>query len=161
MIPRRALVNFLLSMAETPGMTASDTLLAVTTTSFDISILEFLLPLVCGAEIVIATAEQAADARELQRLLRQHAVTVMQATPTTWRMLIESGWEGKSDLRIFCGGEALSADLARQLLPRCRELWNMYGPTETTIWSSTERITSADRISLGSPIANTTIPCSR
>src|SRR5208282_2408102 len=155
MIPRRALVNFLLSMAETPGMPASDTLLAVTTTSFDISILEFLLPLVCGAQIVIATAEQSSDARELQRLLRQHAVTVMQATPTAWRMLLKNGWEGKSDLRIFCGGEALTADLARQLLPRCRELWNMYGPTETTIWSSTERLTSADHISLGPPIANT------
>jgi len=155
MIPRRALVNFLLSMAETPGMAASDTHLAVTTTSFDISILEFLFPLVRGAQIVIATAEQASDTSELQRLLRQHAVTVIQATPTTWRMLIESGWEGKSDLRIFCGGEALTADLARQLLPRCRELWNMYGPTETTIWSSTERLTSADHISLGPPIANT------
>ncbi len=155
MIPRRALVNFLLSMAETPGMAASDTLLAVTTTSFDISILEFLLPLVCGAQIVIATAEQASDARELKRLLGQHAVTVMQATPTTWRMLLENGWEGKSDLRILCGGEALTADLARQLLPRCRELWNMYGPTETTIWSSTERLASADHISLGPPIANT------
>jgi amino acid adenylation domain-containing protein len=157
MIPRRALVNFLLSMAETPGMAASDTHLAVTTASFDISILEFLLPLVCGAQIVMATAEQAADARELQKLLllQQHPVTVMQATPTTWRMLLESGWEGKSDLRIFCGGEALTADLARQLLPRCRELWNMYGPTETTIWSSTERLTSADHISLGPPIANT------
>jgi amino acid adenylation domain-containing protein len=155
MIPRGALVNFLLSMAETPGMAASDTLLAVTTTSFDISILEFLLPLVCGAQIVMATAEQSSDARELKRLLRQHAVTVMQATPTTWRMLLENGWEGKTDLRILCGGEALTADLARQLLPRCRELWNMYGPTETTIWSSTERLTSADHISLGPPIANT------
>ena len=155
MIPRRALVNFLLSMAETPGMAASDTLLAVTTTSFDISILEFLLPLVCGAQIVIATAEQAADGRELKKLLTEHAVTAMQATPTTWRMLVESDWEGKSDLRIFCGGEALTSDLARQLLPRCRELWNMYGPTETTIWSSTERLTSADQISLGPPIANT------
>ena len=155
MIPRGALVNFLLSMAETPGMAASDTLLAVTTTSFDISILEFLLPLVCGAQIVVATAEQASDARELQRLLGQHTVTVMQATPTTWHMLLENGWEGKSDLRIFCGGEALTADLARQLLPRCRELWNMYGPTETTVWSSSERLTSADHISLGPPIANT------
>jgi len=155
MIPRRALVNFLLSMAETPGMAASDTHLAVTTASFDISILEFLLPLVCGAQIVMATAEQSADARELERLLREHAVTVMQATPTNWRMLLENGWEGKSDLRILCGGEALTADLARQLLPRCRELWNMYGPTETTIWSSTERLTSADHISLGPPIANT------
>jgi len=155
MISRSALSNFLLSMAEKPGMAASDTHLAVTTTSFDISILEFVLPLVCGAQIVIATAEQSSDARELQALLRQHAVTVMQATPTTWRMLVESGWEGKDDLRIFCGGEALTADLARQLLPRCRELWNMYGPTETTIWSSTEHITSADHIFLGAPIANT------
>ena len=155
MTPRRALVNFLLSMAETPGITASDTLLAVTTASFDISILEFFLPLVAGARIVIATAEQAADARSLQELLRQHDVRVMQATPTTWRMLLENGWEGKSNLRIFCGGEALTADLAGQLLPRCRELWNMYGPTETTIWSSTERIISPDHISLGSPIANT------
>ena len=155
MIPRRALVNLLLSMAEKPGMSTSDTLLAVTTTSFDISILEFLLPLVCGAHVVMATTEQVADARELQRLLRQHAVTVMQATPTTWRMLIESGWAGKPDLRILCGGEALTADLALQLLPRCSELWNMYGPTETTIWSSTEHITSADRISLGPPIPNT------
>ncbi len=155
MIPRRALVNFLLTMAETPGIVSSDTLLAVTTASFDISILEFLLPLVRGARIVMTTAEQAADARKLERLLQQHAVTVMQATPTTWRMLLENGWEGKSDLRVFCGGEALTVDLAAQLLPRCRELWNMYGPTETTIWSSTQRVVAANHISLGSPIANT------
>jgi amino acid adenylation domain-containing protein len=155
MIPRSALVNFLHSMADTPGLTAADVLLAVTTISFDISILESLLPLTVGAQVVIATPEQAADARELRRLLDVHAVTVMQATPTTWRMLMESGWEGKSDLRIFCGGEALPADLVRLILPRCRELWNMYGPTETTIWSSTEKVTSADLISLGPPIAST------
>ncbi len=155
MVPRGALVNFLLSMAETPGMTGSDVHLAVTTTSFDISILEFLLPLTTGAHIVLATAEQAADGRELNRLLDRHSVTVMQATPTRWRMLVESGWKGKSDLRILCGGEALTADLAAQLLPRCKELWNMYGPTETTIWSSAERVISADGISLGVPIANT------
>ena len=155
MVPRRALNNFLLSMLEVPGMDCTDTLLAVTPTSFDISILELLLPLFCGARIVIATAEQAADARALQQLLRQFEITLMQATPATWRMLLEAGWEGKTDLRILCGGEAMTAGLARQLLPRCRELWNMYGPTETTIWSSTERIVSADRISLGRPIANT------
>ncbi|HUV70895.1 MAG TPA: amino acid adenylation domain-containing protein, partial [Terracidiphilus sp.] len=155
MIPRRAMLNFLLSMAQTPGLDAQDTLLSVTPSSFDISILEFLLPLIRGAQIVIASAEQAADGREIQKLLGQHAVTVMQATPATWRMLLESGWEGKRDLRILCGGEALTQDLARQLLPRCRELWNMYGPTETTVWSSVDRVTSSDRISLGSPIANT------
>ena len=155
MVPRRALVNFLLSMAETPGMDAQDTLLSVTPSSFDISILEFLLPLVRGAQIVMASAQQTADGHELQKLLRECSATAMQATPATWRMLLESGWEGKSDLRILCGGEALTPDLARQLMPRCRELWNMYGPTETTIWSSVDRIASPDRISLGAPIANT------
>lgn len=155
MVPRRALTNCLLSMAQTPGMSASDIHLAVTTTSFDISILEFLLPLICGAQIVVATAEQASDASKLQQLLEKNDVTVMQATPATWRMVLESGWEGKRDLRVFCGGEALTADLVNQLLPRCREMWNMYGPTETTIWSSTVRITDAKNISIGTPIANT------
>ena len=136
MIPRRALTNFLLSMAETPGITADDTLLSITPSSFDISILEFLLPLVCGARTIMATARQAADGRALADLLRHHNATVMQATPATWRMLIESEWQGKSDLCILSGGEAMTTDLARQLLPRCRELWKMYGPTETTIWSS-------------------------
>jgi amino acid adenylation domain-containing protein len=155
MIPRRGLTNFLLSMVEAPGIDASDTLLSVTPSSFDISILEYLLPLVRGAHIVMASALQAADGRELQQLIRQSNATIMQATPATWRMLIETGWEGKSDLRILSGGEAMTPDLARQLLPCCRELWNMYGPTETTIWSSVDRVTSADHISLGSPIANT------
>jgi amino acid adenylation domain-containing protein len=156
MIPRGALTNFLLSMAETPGMSAHDTLLSITPSSFDISILEFLLPLVCGARTVMATAQQAADGRALADLLRLHNATVMQATPATWRMLLESQWEGKSDLRILSGGEAMTADLARQLLPRCLELWNMYGPTETTIWSSLDLVTSPDKISLGMPIARTT-----
>lgn len=155
MIPRSALVNFLFSMAEVPGIAATDALLAVTTISFDISILELLLPLMTGAHLIIATREQAADGRELKKLLLHHGVTVMQATPTTWRMLVESGWEGKSDLKILCGGEALPADLASQLLPRCRELWNMYGPTETTIWSSVQKIAPSAPISMGRPIANT------
>ena len=155
MIPRRALTNFLLSMAEAPGMDAADSLLSVTPSSFDISILEFLLPLTRGARIVMASAEEAADGRALRELIHQSAATVMQATPATWRMLLENGWEGKNDLRILCGGEALTQDLARQLLPRCCQLWNMYGPTETTIWSSVDHVTSADYISLGAPIANT------
>ncbi len=155
MVPRSALVNFLFSMAETPGLSSADVLLAVTTISFDISILELLLPLTRGGQLVVATKEQASDAGQLKRLIDSHGVTVMQATPTTWRMLVESGWEGKSDLKILCGGEALPSDLARQLLPRCRELWNMYGPTETTIWSLVQQITSADQVYVGLPIANT------
>jgi amino acid adenylation domain-containing protein len=155
MIPRNALVNFLHGMVEAPGLKNTDVVLAITTISFDISILELLLPLMTGGQMVLATREEAADAEALQRLLEQHRVTVMQATPTTWRMLVESGWKGKSDLRILCGGEALAPDLARQLLPRCRELWNMYGPTETTIWSSAHRITSGDEVFVGPPMANT------
>src|SRR5208282_2911691 len=98
----------------------SDVLLAVTTVSFDISILELLLPLMTGARIVLANKEQSYDAGELKRLMESNGVTVMQATPTTWRMLVESGWAGKGDLRILCGGEAMTPDLARLLLPRCR-----------------------------------------
>ncbi len=122
---------------------------------FRYPILELLLPLTTGGQVVAATREQASDAEQVKQLLTQHGVTVMQATPTTWRMLVESGWEGKSDLKILCGGEALAPDLARQLLPKCRELWNMYGPTETTIWSSAHRIVSADEVLVGPPMANT------
>ena len=154
MIAQSALVNFLVAMRKTPGVRESDILLSVTPTSFDISLLEYLVPLTAGAQIVMATTEQAGDGRELQRLLEQFAVTLMQATPATWRMLLENNWEGKSDLRILCGGEALTLDLARQLLPRSRELWNMYGPTEATVWSSVDRVLSPDRISLGEPIPN-------
>lgn len=155
MIPSRALSNLLSSMAQIPGMSPTDVLLATTTISFDISILELLLPLVTGGRLVVATWQQATDPAELGRLLKEHNVTIMQATPTTWRMLVDNGWKGKSDLKILCGGEVLPVDLAGQLLPRCRELWNMYGPTETTIWSATQRVTSTDQISLGAPIANT------
>ncbi len=155
MIPRRALVNFLQGMAKAPGITSTDILLAITTISFDISILELLLPLTVGGQVVVATSQQVGDAEELKKLLEQHRVTVMQATPTTWRMLVESGWAGKSDLKILCGGEALASDLARDLAPRGCQLWNMYGPTETTIWSSAYRITSQDEVFVGPPMANT------
>ena len=155
MIERHSLMNFLLSMVERPKIDSSDVLLAVTTVSFDISILELLLPLTIGAQVVIATREESSDPNELQKLLDAHGITVMQATPTTWQMLLKNGWQGKRDLKILCGGEALTPDLTKYLLPRCRELWNLYGPTETTIWSSTERITGPNAISLGAPIANT------
>ena len=155
LIPQRALVNFLVAMLKAPGMQKSDVVLSVTPSSFDPSLLEFLVPLTVGAQIVIATAEQAGDGRELQRLLQECAITLMQATPATWRMLLESNWEGKSDLRILSGGEAMTQDLARQLIPRTRELWNMYGPTESTVWCSVFRVLfSRKSISLGDPIPN-------
>jgi amino acid adenylation domain-containing protein len=156
-IPHRAVVNLLTSMAREPGMTAQDTLLAVTTLSFDIAGLELLLPLTVGGRVVIAPHEVAIDGWKLAQLLRDSGTTIMQATPATWRLLIESGWQGAPHLKILCGGEALPPTLAQELLPRCRSLWNMYGPTETTIWSTTHHVRSADQITIGRPIANTEV----
>lgn len=154
-IEHHSLVNFLLSVRRTPGLDASDVLLAVTTLSFDIAGLELYLPLISGAKIVLAAKENASDGEALQSLMQQHHVTVFQATPATWRLLLAAGWKGNPHLKALCGGEALPSDLAASLLPRCAELWNMYGPTETTIWSTCARITSAENIHIGRPIDNT------
>jgi len=155
-IPQSAVINFLFSMQSEPGFTAKDSLLAVTTLSFDIAGLEIYLPLVTGGRITIATYEDSHDPARLMELLRESQCSVMQATPATWRALIDAGWKGSPQLKILCGGESLPRDLAKELLPRCAELWNMYGPTETTIWSTVHRVTSADgSIPIGHPIANT------
>jgi amino acid adenylation domain-containing protein len=154
-IGHRALVNFLASMASEPGMSASDILVAVTTLSFDIAGLELWLPLSVGARVIIASAEAAMDAASLGDLVDQSRATVMQATPATWRMLLERGWRGSPGLKILCGGEAWSEDLVQQLLPRCASLWNMYGPTETTIWSAVSKIETPQKPLIGRPIANT------
>lgn len=157
-IPHRALVNFLQSMRRQPGITAQDKLLAVTTLSFDIAGLELFLPLTVGARLVLVSRAVAADGRLLSQKLAETAATVMQATPATWRLLLEAGWQGGDHLRILCGGEALPLELATQLLARGAELWNLYGPTETTIWSTVCRIPPQPQaISIGSPIANTQI----
>lgn len=157
-IPHCAIVNFLLSMQRKPGLDASDTLLAVTTLSFDIAGLELFLPLICGAKVVIASREDAQDPGRLGKLMRDSACTVMQATPATWRALIHAGWSGDPNLRILCGGEVLLPDLAQDLLSRCKELWNMYGPTETTVWSTIHKVTSVEGpLPIGKPIANTQV----
>jgi len=157
-IEHRALVNFLQSMAREPGLTADDTLVAVTTFSFDIAGLEIFLPLIMGARVVIAGRDVVLDGRALRDLLEASNATVMQATPITWRMILESGWQGRLGLKILCGGEAMPPDLARELIPRCSSLWNMYGPTETTIWSTVTHVTSTEsRIPIGRPIANTQV----
>ena len=158
-ITHRNLANFLWSMKQQPGISADDTLLAVTTLSFDISGLELYLPLVVGACVVIASREEAMDATRLIGLLEREEVSVMQATPATWHMLLEAGWKGDQNLKILCGGEGLPNELASRLVANCRELWNMYGPTETTIWSSLSRIDAENlsQITIGRPIANTTM----
>ncbi len=154
-IPQRALVNLLTSMRREPGLAAEDTFLAVTTLAFDIAALELFLPLTTGACVVIADREVAADGRRLARLLEDSSATVMQATPATWRMLLQAGWRGNPKLKVLCGGESLPRDLAEHLLPICAELWNLYGPTETTIWSAAWRVSPGQPILLGRPIANT------
>jgi len=157
MIPHRALTNFLLSMSKKPGMKAEDKLLSVTTISFDIFGLELFLPLITGATVVLAEKHEVADGRVLSQLLETHGITVMQATPATWKMLLLSGWTGCNQLKALCGGESLPSELAQELLAKVSSLWNMYGPTETTIWSAVSEITDAHQITIGEPIDNTQI----
>ncbi|MBV6623051.1 MAG: amino acid adenylation domain-containing protein [Rivularia sp. (in: Bacteria)] len=155
-ISHGALSNFLYSMQQAPGLTSSDVLLAVTTYSFDIAALELFLPIIVGARVVIASREIVADGIRLSATLMDTKATVMQATPATWQLLLGAGWDGDSQLKILCGGEALPRNLANQLLKRCRCLWNMYGPTETTIWSAASQVEMGDNIvPIGKPIANT------
>ena len=155
-IPHGALVNLLSSMLREPGISSTDTLVAITTLSFDIAALEILGPLVCGAKVVLASRDQVIDPESLAALIEDSEATIMQATPSTWRSLVESGWMGQTNLRMWCGGEALSSDLAENLLARGRELWNLYGPTETTIWSSAHRVRGGENpVLIGKPIGNT------
>lgn len=155
-ITHGALHNFLTSMQQQPGCTETDRLLAVTTISFDIAALELFLPLLCGASVILAQAHETMDGSALIKLIQQHNVTMMQATPTTWQLLLQSGWQGQPALgKILCGGEALSRQLADQLLSCGETVWNMYGPTETTVWSSVWQVHEGDDVVIGSPIANT------
>jgi thioesterase domain-containing protein/acyl carrier protein len=142
-------------MRREPGLTAEDTLLSVTTVGFDIAGLELFLPLTTGACVVIAASDVVVDGWRLAQLLGDCGATVMQATPATWRLLLEAGWRGDSRLKAFCGGEALPRDLAQRLRSRCGTLWNLYGPTETTIWSAAHRVEWDQPIVIGRPIANT------
>jgi amino acid adenylation domain-containing protein len=154
-IRHRSLANVLCSMARKPGFTRGDKLLAVTTISFDIAALELFLPLIAGGQVDVAPTSELRDGFALRRRLELSGATVMQATPATWAMLIEAGWSGNRELRALCGGEAVAAGLADGLLVRAKEVWNVYGPTETTIWSSFERLQRGHPITIGRPIANT------
>ena len=157
-IPHRAAVNFLASMQRVPGLLATDRLLAVTTISFDIAVLEIFGPLCVGAEVVLADRDTAMDGSQLAALIEDTGANLMQATPSTWRLLVEAGWQGRPGFKALCGGEPLPPDLAASLISRCGELWNMYGPTETTVWSTCTRVVDPGQgISIGAPIANTTV----
>ena len=158
-ISHRAVVNFLKSMQELLGLTNSDILLAITTISFDIAALELYLPLIVGARVVLVSREVAQDGRQLSSFFAASSATVIQATPATWRMTIAAGWQGSPKLKILCGGEALPRDLADQLLEKSAGVWNVYGPTETTIWSTLYKVEASQLshafVPIGRAIANT------
>ncbi|UGQ48159.1 non-ribosomal peptide synthetase [Massilia endophytica] len=157
MVHHGALVNFLESMRREPGFGPGDRLLAVTSISFDISGLELYLPLLCGGQADIASADEARTPAALIERIAS-GITVMQATPATWRMLLEAGWQGAPGLTVLCGGEAMPRSLANPLLDRVAALWNLYGPTETTIWSTIERVQRDHAaVAIGRPIGNTSV----
>lgn len=157
-IPHRAFTNFIVSMQQTPGFGADDVLLAVTTLSFDIAGLEMFLPLYAGGRLVIASKETAMDGKALLKAIEAEAVTVMQATPVTWKLMLAAGWESSPNLKVLCGGEAFPRDLANNLVPKAASVWNMYGPTETTVWSTCGQVAVGEgSVSIGHPIANTTV----
>jgi amino acid adenylation domain-containing protein len=155
-LPHRAVVNFLLAMAERPGLGAADVVPALTTISFDIAGLEIYLPLAVGGRVEMLSREEAADGRLLAARLAACGATLVQATPATWRLLLDAGWQGIPGLRALCGGEALPRDLAASLLARGVELWNVYGPTETAVWSAVGEVAPGEgTVLLGEPVANT------
>ncbi|MFH8377913.1 amino acid adenylation domain-containing protein [Streptomyces cyaneofuscatus] len=153
-VPHTALTNFLLAMADTLQVTSDDRLLAVTTHSFDIAALELYLPLITGGQVCVADSATAADATLLADKIADWRPTVMQATPATWAMLVRVGWQNTEGVKVLCGGEALPDGLKDQLAAR-GEAWNLYGPTETTIWSAAKRLSRGEPVTIGGPIANT------
>jgi amino acid adenylation domain-containing protein len=157
-ITHHSLVNLLTAMQRELDFKPDDRLLAVTTISFDIAALELFLPLVSGATLIIAAHDDAKDPVRLESLLKNSRCTVMQATPATWRGLTTSGWSGARPLKIVCGGDVMSPDLARSLLDRGGAVWNVYGPTETTIWSLAHRVAREDGpVPIGRPLSNTQV----
>ncbi|ASJ71957.1 non-ribosomal peptide synthetase [Granulosicoccus antarcticus] len=158
MIAHQGLTNFLVSILDAPGVTKNDRMLAVTTLSFDISIIELFAPLLVGAQVILASREQAMSPELLSARIKSVDANYISATPATWKMLLDNEWSGSSTMKALCGGEALTRDLADRLTASCKELWNMYGPTETTVYSTTEKIEPGNgSITVGRPIANTTL----
>jgi amino acid adenylation domain-containing protein len=155
-ITHHNVVNFITSMCREPGFSNVEVFLAVLPMSFDFSINDIFLPLAAGAKIVIASRDDVTDGSRLIELLNRFEVTVLNATPSTWELLLGARWKGSPQLTVLCGGEALTSQLVESLFPCCGGLWNLYGPTETTVFSSIQKIKStAEKISIGRPIANT------
>ena len=157
-VVHQSIVNCLYSIAQKVGFRDKDVFFSVTTISFDIAALELYLPLLIGARVVLASREEVLDGRELAQRIGSSGVTVMQATPSTWRLLLDAGWRGREEFKILCGGEILSRRLADQLLDGGAEVWNLYGPTETTIWSTIAKVEPGEGpVLIGRPLANTQV----
>ncbi|KPA10853.1 protein containing Beta-ketoacyl synthase, partial [Candidatus Magnetomorum sp. HK-1] len=156
-ISHQNVVNFLYAMQQKPGISKNDRFLAVTTFAFDISVLEIFLPLINGARLIVAAQDEVSDPFKIQRLIKKHDITLMQATPASWKLLQQNNWQGKKSLTALCGGEPLPESLARFLCEKTNSLWNMFGPTETTIWSTIHKVEKDQPISIGYPINNTQI----
>jgi amino acid adenylation domain-containing protein len=157
-LEHRGVVNFLQSMQTEPGISTEDILLAVTSISFDIAVLELFLPLLVGAKVIIAAQQVTGDANQLLELMLRTEATIMQATPATWMMLAAARWQEMPALKMLCGGEPLPHDLAKLMLQKCSSLWNVYGPTEATVWATVYEVKSDfDSIPIGHPLANTQV----
>ena len=154
-VSHRALANFSAAMLTRPGIVHGDKILALTTTTFDISILELLVPLACGAQIIVGDRDLSADPARLTDTLRRHRPTLIQATPSVWQPLLETPTAELASVTALCGGEALAGSLAAQLSSHTRAAWNLYGPTETTIWSTLEPLHHGSGVTIGRPIDNT------
>lgn len=157
MVTHGSLKNLLLSTSRELEMTSDDVLAAVTTLGFDIAGLELYLPLIVGASVGLVSREQASDGRLLRDEVVKLGTTVLQGTPATWRMLLEAGIQLKPSFKVFCGGEAMTGDLKDQLVNTGAKVWNLYGPTETTIWSTVKRLDPECAPTIGRPLANTQI----
>jgi len=157
-ISHKNVINFLTSMKTTLDVKEEDVFFSITTYSFDISVLEIFLPLICGACIIQIEKEAAIDGKAIQNKMETHMPTFIQGTPAFFRMLLSSGWKGGMKTTVLCGGEELKWDLAQVLVRKCKHLWNMYGPTETTVWSLMDKVEPDDlEITIGRPIHNTTV----
>lgn len=155
-ITHQSLLNFLISIQQKPGVGLSDTFFSVTTYSFDISILEFFVPLISGATLYVANKSVLSDVNFIIQKIKEIQPTIIQATPSFYQMLFHTDWQGDKRLKVLCGGDLLSEALAEKLIQNSLEVWNMYGPTETTIWSSIKKIEHFREASnIGKPINNT------
>ena len=157
LVTHSGVLNLIAHMMQEPGLRAGEVMLGVTTPAFDLSVPDLFMPLISGATLVLAARDECVDGMALRALVETTRPHLMQATPSTWRLLLAAGWPGQSGMRIVCGGEGYEAALGRDLAARVGEVWNFYGPTETTVWSVAQRLASdvTDPIPMGFPIAAT------